>query len=741
MTNASRSESATAAPARSLAALTSLTCTARRAVRARAGTWTWFLSLTTAVLAIAWLAAGPSPTSLLLHAAGMAAQETDTDGDTMPDAWETFFGLNPNDPSDATGDPDGDGLTNAQEFAARRHPVGRHVRYFAEGSTGFFDTSVAVLNLSTTDTAHVALALLSEAGGVVSHQLTLAPRQRQSVSINAVLGVPAAVAIIVESDVPVAADRFMTWGTSGIGASLDSGSPAPATTWYFAEGATGPFLLYYLLQNPGMTPATVTVRYLIEGGPPVTTTRTLPPQSRTTVFVNGEDPALTVASVGAIVTSDVPIFAERAMYVNAGGTLGGGSASAGSPQLSTQWYFGEGATGPFFHCFLSLLNPGTTPATATVTYHLSDGSTATKAYDVPAEGRRTVYFNGEAALDPALAALANGPVWFTVSSTQPILGERAMWWSDWPWYEGHAAPGNTTSAVSWAVPEGRDGGEDREQTYVLIGNTTTTPGQVRLTLIPDTGAASTQELPIGPGERLTVNIGRLFGLTEARFSVIVDSLGTPAVPLAVDYARYRSVNGVPFSGGGAAPAIPVPPAGPVDTAPSVTSTTPAANATGVAIDANLTVTFSEPVTAGAGAFVLECPTGTPIALVNLTASPATTFTLDPVARSAAQHGVHPAHRRQPDHRCGHDRSAGYAGRGRDGAVHDDGVRDDHGEPDGGAGRHDQRRLRAGPVHADGRDGAGDVEPHGGRAAERDDALGRRAARGDADGVRARSRSP
>ena len=206
-----------------------------------------------------------------------------------------------------------------------------------------------------------------------------------------------------------------------------------------------------------------------------------------------------------------------------------------------------------------------------------------------------------------------------------------MWWTDWPWYEGHAAPGNTTSAVSWAVPEGRDGGETREQTYVLIGNTTTTPGQVRLTLIPDTGAASTQELPIGPGERLTVNVGRLFGLTEARFSVIVDSLGTPGVPLAVDYARYRSVNGVPFSGGGAAPAIPVPAAAVGDTAPSVTSTTPAANATGVAIDANLTVTFSEPVTAGAGAFVLECPAGTPIALTNLTPSPATTFTLDPSA--------------------------------------------------------------------------------------------------------------
>jgi len=67
-----------------------------------------------------------------------------------------------------------------------------------------------------------------------------------------------------------------------------------------------------------------------------------------------------------------------------------------------------------------------------------------------------------------------------------------------------------------------------------------------------------------------------------------------------------------------------------DAAPSVSSTIPTNGATGVTASSNISITFSESVNASASAFTLECPTGTSKAF-SQSASPATTFTLDPAA--------------------------------------------------------------------------------------------------------------
>ncbi len=87
----------------------------------------------------------------------------DTDGDGLIDSWETKFGLDPTSgtgDNGASGDPDGDGVTNAAERTAGTHPRGFQKRLFAEGvSNAFFTTRLAALNLEAT-AAHVQFRFL-----------------------------------------------------------------------------------------------------------------------------------------------------------------------------------------------------------------------------------------------------------------------------------------------------------------------------------------------------------------------------------------------------------------------------------------------------------------------------------------------------------------------------------------------------------------------------------------------------
>jgi hypothetical protein len=141
----------------------------------------------------------------------------------------------------------------------------------------------------------------------------------------------------------------------------------------------------------------------------------------------------------------VPIVAERAMYLHSTDRpWGAGASGGGAIAPATSWSFAEGSTG-FFHTYLLLGNPAASEATVTVSHQLPNATMLTRTYVVPPQSRRTVDVNLE---DPQLTSTA---VAISITSTVPIVAERAMWWEGYPWTEGSSAIGATATGALWAI--------------------------------------------------------------------------------------------------------------------------------------------------------------------------------------------------------------------------------------------------------------------------------------------------
>jgi hypothetical protein len=426
--------------------------------------------------------------------------------------------------------------------------------YLSEGATGsFFTTDILLANPHGT-VADVTVTFLKSGGGtpiVVSR--TLPARSRWTLRANDVEGLEeTSFSTIVRSDdaLPIAVERTMSWNDTGYGSHTEKATTGPSKQWFFAEGSQGFFFTYVLLANPHPEANTATVQYLLEGEPAITRTYPLDPESRYTVDV-GADEALRGKTFGLTVAFDLPGIAERAMYFGTSPLWTGGHESIGVTAPSTSWFLAEGATGTFFETFVLLANPNSIDVKAEVMFQPTGGSTVFKTKVIPANGRLTINIEQE---DPSLASAA---VATTVTSLLPIIVERSQYWPDpaSQWYEAHNSFGVTERAQKWVLAEGRVGGADNAQTYILLASEFETP-QVKVTFLRENDIPVQKTFHLTPSGRFNIAVGgpQVPEITNERFGVLIES----TAPIAVERALYSSAGGLTWTAGSNATATRLP---------------------------------------------------------------------------------------------------------------------------------------------------------------------------------------
>jgi hypothetical protein len=491
----------------------------------------------------------------------------DPNGNGVPDSWELYYFGGATNPA---GDPDGDGLTTAQEIAAGSHPNGPEAnrRFLAEGAKGFFATHVALANPGGAP-AKAVLTFTTDTLQVVRKPVVIAPQSMTRVDVRTVSGISGvAFSTIVDTDVPLVVDRRMEWGAGLYSMSAERAIASPSGSWHFAEGATGPFNLFYLIQNPTGAPVQVNATYFrAHGAPPLAKTYSVPALSRFSIWVNLETfdgfsgHPLQVGEISASFSSLSPVIVERAMYLDTYGLpLGVGHASAGVTTASQDWFLAEGATGDWFDEFILLSNPNLQHATVDIAYLLEGGTTISKQYQVEPRSRRTIWV-GEGAEERSDARLFNVSLSARIHSTVPIVAERSMWWpfNGAFWYEAHAALGTTGARQTWAVADGEVSTDARmTQTYLLVANVTGAPVDVTVTLLFEDGGTATRTYAAVPANsRHNVAIAQQFPQALGRrFGAIVQS--SVANSIVVERAVYSNSPGQVIGAGGAALATPIP---------------------------------------------------------------------------------------------------------------------------------------------------------------------------------------
>jgi hypothetical protein len=288
------------------------------------------------------------------------------------------------------------------------------------------------------------------------------------------------------------------------GGTCAEGYTDASQTWFFAEGYTGDgFQEWLCLLNPQDQISSIDLNLLFVSGDSQLVELDLPPQSRTTLYINAYAGAGMEVSLS--LESELPILAERPMYFTYHGEWKGCTTSTGVTSLSDNWYFAEGCTREGFEEWMLLANPGNEECMVDFLFILEDGSEIRISVQLPQRSRRTANINQLIGEGHDVSA--------HIFSDKPICAERVMYFNyHGMWPGGHVSTGFNQPQTTYLFAEGYTGA-GFEEWLSLIPITDNPSGffDIDVKCLFSDGGEETHRMRLETEWRHTININQLIG--------------------------------------------------------------------------------------------------------------------------------------------------------------------------------------------------------------------------------------
>lgn len=303
--------------------------------------------------------------------------------------------------------------------------------------------------------------------------------------------------------------------------------PGGSTTWYMAEGYTGPgFETYILVENPNEQGATLQGEYVDSFGSYKEESYSLAGHSRLTLYLNTICPNSEVSSC-ITSTNGVGVVVERSMYFNSNGRDDGHCAQ-GSTAVSTAWYFAEGYTGPGFDEYILVLNPWFSSKSVQLNLFDASGSKSTYDYEIASASRLTIHVND---LAPGKDVSA------IITAADGVVAERAMYFNYSGRKGGSCAMGSSSASNDWFFAEGYTGSGFDE--WLLLFNPTGSDRTATVTYRFNDGSNIQSNYIVNAFSRYSVYVNREAPNREV--SIKVESGGDGLIAERAMYFNYRGV--------------------------------------------------------------------------------------------------------------------------------------------------------------------------------------------------------